>query len=121
MFSKKQNNHEGLFYSYTKLARLYKKDNQEKAHEILLKALSSAKRFDDITYAVTTYIEIGDNYLLAKDYKRAIKSYILAKRLIPEHTTEDLAEKINSRINKIKALLGETIFSNLVEEIKKKR
>lgn len=118
---KKQNNHEGLFYSYTKLARLYKKDNQEKAHEILLKALSSAKRFDDITYAVTTYIEIGDNYLLAKDYKRAIKSYILAKRLIPEHTTEDLAEKINSRINKIKALLGETIFSNLVEEIKKKR
>ncbi len=118
---KKQNNNEGLYYSYTKLARLYKKENSEKAHELLLKALSCAKRFDDITYAVATYIEIGDNYLLAKDYKRAIKSYILAKRLIPEHTTEDLAEKINVRINKIKSLLGETIFSNIVEEIKKKR
>lgn len=117
---KKQNNLEGLYYSYTKLASLYRKENPEKTHELLIKALSAAKRFDDISYAVSIYIEIGDNYLGIKDYKRSLKSYILAKRLVPEHSTEDLATKIAQRISKIKSLLGEKMFSNLVEEIKKK-
>ncbi len=117
---KKQNNLEGLYYSYTKLAALYRNENPEKTHELLLKALSAAKRFDDISYAVSIYIEIGDNYLGTKDYKRSLKSYILAKRLVPEHSTEDLAAKITQRISKIKSLLGERMFSNLVEEIKKK-
>ena len=117
---KKQNNLEGLYYSYTKLASLYRKENPEKTHELLIKALSAAKRFDDISYAVSIYIEIGDNYLGIKDYKRSLKSYILAKRLVPEHSTEDLATKIAQRISKIKSLLGEKMFLNLVEEIKKK-
>ena len=118
---KKQNNIEGLYHSYLKLSALYKKENPQKTHELLLKALSAAKRFDDINYSISIYIEIGDNYLNSADYKHAIKSYILAKRLVPEHNAEDINSKINIRINKLKSLLGEKKFLELVDEIKKKR
>lgn len=118
---KKQNNLEGLYYSYLKLSSLYKKENPQKTHEILLKALSASKRFDDINYSISIYIEIGDNYLNSADYKQSLKSYILAKRLVPEHSTEDVTSKINTRINKLKSLLGEKKFLELVDEIKKKR
>ena len=118
---KKLNNIEGLYYSYLKLSTLYKNDNPEKTYELLLKALSAAKRFDDINYSVSIYIEIGDHYLSRTDYKQALKSYILAKRLIPEHSADESISKINIRINKIKSLLGEKNFMQLVDEIKKKR
>ena len=118
---KKQNNIEGLYYSYLKLSSLYKKEAPEKTYELLLKALSCAKRFDDINYAIAIYIELGDYYLGKADYKASIKSYILAKRLISPHSEEDLSIKTNSRINKIKTLLGENEFNKIIEEIKKKR
>lgn len=118
---KKTNNIEGLYYSYLKLSALYKKENPEKTYELLLKALTAAKRFDDINYAVAIYIEIGDYYLSISDYKGAIKSYILSKRLMPEHGAKEASDKINIQISKIKSMLGEAEFNKLVEEIKKKR
>ncbi|MBE7705266.1 MAG: hypothetical protein E7Z90_05590 [Cyanobacteria bacterium SIG29] len=118
---KKQNNIEGLYYSYLKLSSLYKKEAPEKTYELLLKALSCAKRFDDINYAIAIYIELGDYYLNKADYKASIKSYILAKRLISPHSEEDLSIKTNNKINKIKTLLGESEFNKIIEEIKKKR
>ncbi len=118
---KQLNNYEGLFYSYSKLANLYKDDNPQKRYELLIKALSAAKRFDDITYAISVYIEIGDYYYDVEDYKRALKSYILAKTLAPKHSSEELNNKIDSRINKVKMLLGEVEFIRLRNDIKKKR
>lgn len=118
---KKQNNYEGLYYSYSKLAELYKGENSEKTYEYLIKALSAAKRFDDIRYALAVYVELGDYYLREEEYKRALKSYILARTLAPAHSAEDIISKINARINKVKLLLGDIEFSRLMSEIKKKR
>lgn len=118
---KKLNNYEGLYYSYSKLANLYKEESPEKRYELLVKALSAAKRFDDISYAVSVYIEIGEYYFDVEDYKRALKSYILAKTLAPSHSAEDIKAGINSGINKIKMLLGEIEYNRLINEIKKKQ
>lgn len=118
---KKQNNFEGLYYSYSKLAGIYKNENTEKMYEYLVNALSAAKKLDDITYAVSGYIEIGDYYFDAVDYKQALKSYILAQSLVPQHGAEDLYAKINFKINKIKMIIGESEFLILLDIIKKKK
>lgn len=117
---KKLNNFEGLYYSYSKLAELYK-DSPEKRYETLVKALSAAKRFDDISYAISVYIEIGDYYYDIEDYKRSLKSLILAQTLVPHLSNEELLSKINMGIGRLKLLLGEAEFNRLMTEIKKKR
>ncbi len=117
---KEHNNYEGLYYSCTKLADLCKKDNPQKAHELLVTALGAAKRLDDISYTVSAYIEIGDFYSEQSQFKQALKSYILVKTLAPQHS-EDLQGKINKKINKVKLQLGDVEFLRLMNEIKKKK
>ncbi len=115
------NNNEGLYYSYSKLAEIYKKENPEKTHELLLKALSYAKKLDDVSYSAAIYIELGDYYLNLQNYKNAIKAYILAKTLIPAYSSDDANNKINTRLSKVKTITGEVQFLKYVDEIKKKK
>ena len=117
---KKVNNHEALFYSYSKLAELYKDESPDKRYEYLVKALSCAKRLDDISYAVTIYVEIGDYYFAIQDYKRSLKSFILAKRLSPAHIAPKVTKAIETGINKIRMTIGEIEFVQITDEIKKK-
>ena len=118
---KSLNNNEGLYYSYTKLADLYKDNNPEKTHELLLKALSSAKKLNDILYSASVYIELGDYYISLQNYKSAIKAFILAKTLLPAYSSDDTNKKLNTRLTKIKSIIGEVQFLKLVNEIKKKK
>ena len=90
-------------------------------YDYLVSALAVAKKLDDITYAVSVYIEIGDYYFDVVDYKQALKSYILAQSLVPQHGADDLYSKINAKINKIKMIIGESEFLILSDIIKKKK
>ena len=118
---KKLNNFEGLYYSYNKLAQIYKYENSEKTYECLVNALSAAKKFDDLTYAISIYIEIGTFYLDRSEYKKALKSFILAKTLTPLHSEDGLNEKIIDKIHRVKSIVGENNFVQLLDEIKKKK
>lgn len=118
---KAQNNYEGLYFSYSKLADIYKKENNEKAYEMLVNALSAAKYIDDIKYTASAYIEIGDYYFDLKNYKQALKSYIISKTFVPQHSGEELNTAINMKINKLKLIIGEVDYLKMVDEIKKRR
>lgn len=118
---KQTNNYESLYYSYSKLAELYKDTSSEKHYEYLVKALGAAKRFDDTSYAVSIYAQIGNHYLKTRDYKRALKSFILAKNLSSSNSQGNLISKIDTGINGIKTFLGESEFLKILEEIKKKK
>lgn len=118
---KKTNNYEGLYYSYTKLAAIYKNSSTEKHYEYLVKALNAAKRFEDNRYCASTYVEIGEYYSNIKDYKRALKAYMLAKNITSSYSSDNIINKINNGINKIKMILGNDEFLKLINEIKKKR
>lgn len=118
---KKLNNYEGLYFSFFKLAGLYKNDSYEKAYDLLNKALSCAKKLDDISYTVNAYIEIGDLLLNVPDLKKSLKSYILAKNLAPVNSSDDFITKINKKINYVKYIAGDEKFNLLLSEIKKKR
>ncbi len=118
---KKMNNNEGLYYSYRKLAELYREDSPEKRYETLVKALSAAKHFDDVTYPISVYCEIGAYYFEIEDFKHALKSYILAKTLLPRNGADDINQKLNNALNRIKITIGDSEFNRLTDEIKKKR
>ena len=81
-------------------------------------ALSAAKKFDDLTYAISIYIEIGTFYLDRSEYKKALKSFILAKTLTPLHSEDGLNEKIIDKIHRVKSIVGENNFVQLLDEIK---
>ncbi len=115
------NNNEGLYYSYSKLALLNKKENPEKTYELLLKALSAAKKLDDVSYSASVYIELGDYYLSLQNYKSAIKAFIFAKTLLPAYSSDDTNKKLNTRLSRIKTSIGEVQFMRYVDEIKKKK
>ena len=87
----------------------------------MLKALSAAKKADDVSYSSAVYIELGDYYISLQNYKSAIKAYILAKTLLPAYSSEDTNKKLNTGLSRIKSTIGEVQFLKFVDEIKKKK
>ena len=118
---KQTNNYEALYYSYSKLAQIHKNSSRDKHYECLVKALNAAKRLEDIGYTAATYVEIGDYYSVSKDYKRALKAYMLAKNIVTSYSADNLLSRINNGINKIKMIIGNNEFIRLLNEIKKKK
>ena len=116
---KAQNNNEGLYYSYLKLSQIYQKESPDKTNELLLKALETAKKVDDINYSVSAYIEIAEYYLKIKDYSQALKIFILAKQSANPNSFDGLYVKVIERINTIKNLLSESTFEQIINEMKK--
>ena len=115
------NNYEGLYFSYFKLSNIYKKEDKQKSYNYLVKAISAAKKLDDTSYLVTAYIELGDYYLYSGDYKQSLKSYILAMKVAPQQSVEDVQIQTEESINKIKMLVGEDEFSRIMFELKNKK
>ena len=115
------NNYEGLYFSYFKLSNIYKKEDKQKSYDYLVKAISVAKKLDDTSCLVSAYIELGDYYLYSGDYKLSLKSYILAMKVAPQQSVDDVQAQTNDNINKIKKLVGEDEFSRIMFELKNKK
>ncbi len=117
---KNQNNYEGLYFGYSKLAHILQSESPELALENLVKALGAARRLDDSFYSASAYLDLGDFYYNRKMNSKALKSYILAKRLIMKQPNEENIQKVNTRINDLKVRLGNTKFMQLISEFQKK-
>ncbi len=117
---KLQNNYEGLYFGYSKLAHLLQSESPDLALENLVKALGAARRLDDNFYAASAYIDLGDFYYSRRMNSKALKSYILAKRLVMQQPNEENIQKVNTRINDLKVRLGSTKFTQLISEFQKK-
>ena len=116
-----QNNYDGLCFSYLQLASLVKKEDKNKTHDYLLKAVAAAKKMEDRTAIVPVYVELGDYHLYNGDYKQSLKSYLLALKFIPQQSEEDVHSQVNMQINKIKTLVGESEFKRIMLELKNKK
>lgn len=115
------NNFEGLYFSYIKLASIYENVDAEKSHEMLKRALYFAKKLDDVGLIIPVYIEIGDYHLKRSEYKLATKAYVIAKTIAPHNVSDDVSSQINMNINKIKMIIGDTEFSQIMTELKNKK
>ncbi len=117
---KKQNNFEGLYFGYSKIAHILQVSYPDRALENLVKALGAARRLEDHFYAASAYLELGDFYYNRKMDAKALKSYFQARRLIMKQPNEENVQKVNTRINDLKVRLGNAKFMQLIGEFKKK-
>lgn len=117
---KKQNNYEGLYFGYSKLAHVLQSESPDLVLENLVKALGAARRLDDMFYAASAYLDLGDFYYHRKVNDKALKAYLQARRLIFKQPNEENIQKVNTRINDIKVRLGNTKFIQLISEFQKK-
>ncbi len=116
---KQMENYEGLYESYTKLAKLYRVENAEKALDYLIDAVNCAKKLEDTSLVVYSYVDIGDFYLNQFNNKEAVRSYMLAKTL--SGVDIDLDKIIEQKLSRIKIAIGQDEYENLIKDIKKFR
>lgn len=114
---KSQNNFDGLYFAYTKLAEIYKFSNPDNAYKYSLRALSAAKRLGDKLYISNIYVDIGDIYYNKKQDKMALKAYFLARNLVKKNLPEKSLNSIDIRINDIKVRIGGVEFLNIVKDL----
>lgn len=93
-------NNDGLYFAYNKLASLCNINEQQKKRNFLFNALEYAKNFDDIKYAISTYIDIANSFYISKEFTNALKYFNIAKDLLPESAI-NLTAKINAKIDSI--------------------
>lgn len=115
-----QSNHEGVYYLCLKLAQVYEELKPSEASNWLLKSLSAAKRTKEKIYITNAYIELGDLYTKENSYEKALKSFLLAKRNIPDdESINEYKHNIELRIKDIKDLIKPSIYEKIVGEINK--
>lgn len=115
---KKSENHDGMYYSATKLANAFQKKYPEEALKFLNIALESAKKINDIFYIASASLAVGDFYYDRKEDEKALTQYIYALELVKNDFSKDNIDKIKMRINDIKFRLGEERFEYLEGKIK---
>ena len=86
---------------------------------ILLKLKEGAKKLEDTSLVVYSYIDIGDFYLNQFNNKEALRSYMLAKTL--SGVDIDLDKIIEQKLSRIKIAIGQDEYENLIKDIKKFR
>lgn len=108
-------NYNGLYHSALHLAEIYSAQDVEKSLECMNKALDYAKQLNDPFYIAEAYLELGDFYLLRKDFENSYKYFIDAYEIAKHMFSKDNLDKIISRLDNVKRRVTESEF-NLLQE-----
>ena len=115
------NNYEGQTKTLSLLASIYKrKGDINNSLQLLYKATQIAKQTNDNYIIASSYLELGDAFLDKKDYKNALKAYILSKKNIDNTISTDSKYKIERRFKMIVDEIGENAYRFLLQELKSK-
>lgn len=111
---KSSNNYDGIYYTAFYLAKIYLKDNSQKALEYLLEAKSSAEFINEEFYMLETSIALGDYYYSYPDkHKLSLREYFKAKTLAQRlGKTVDMT-KIEQRIKDMKLRMSSEDFTEI--------
>lgn len=111
---KSNNNYEGIYYTASKLAKIYMKENSNKALNYLLEAKSCAEFINEEFYILKTAIALGDYYYnIPNKYKNSLKEYFSAKNIANRlGKTVDIS-KIEQRIKDMKLRMPQKEFTEI--------
>ena len=112
-------NYSGLYYSAIHLAEIYSSRDTEKSLDYLKQAYEYSKQLNEPLYIAGATIELGDFYILRKDYENAYKYYIVAYNISKLSFNKENLSKIESRINDIKSKVIDSEFKRLQEKYDK--
>ena len=109
-------NYNGLYNSAIHLAEIYASGNDEKSLEYMNKALEYAKLLKEPFYIAGASLEIGDFYYLRKDFENAYKYFMEAFKVAKTSFTQDILNKVSSRIEDLQKRIKEDEFLKLQEK-----
>lgn len=114
---KSNNNYDGIFYNSSFLAKIYTKENPQKALDFFLEAKQSAEFINEDFYILEASIALGDYYYNNISLnKKALIEYVKARKIARSLGSSVDISKIEGRINDMKLRMDKEVF----EEIEKK-
>ena len=109
-------NYNGLYSSARHLSEIYAPKDSTKSLEYLNQAYRYAKQLNEPFYIADVSSEIGNYYLLRKDFENAYKYFVQAKNTAKTSMTKDNTEKFNSKLEYIKKFVSGDEFAKLEEK-----
>lgn len=113
---KELKNYNGLYTSERSLSEIYAPKDSEKSLEHLINAHKYAKQLNEPYYMADSSSEIGNWYLLRKDFENAYKYFIEAYNTSKNSSTKDNNEKLQSKIDYLKLFVTEDKFREFQEK-----
>ena len=117
---KTNNNYDGIFYTASKLAKIFNLENSSKALNYLLEAKKCAEFINEDFYILESTVALGDYYYNdSKKIEDALKEYLKAQNIASNLNEEIDISKIESRIEDMKHRLAPDIFKDIVSKYAK--
>lgn len=111
---KSNNNYDGIYYNAMYLAKIFLKENSDKALSYFIEAQQSAEFLNEDFYMLESSVALGDYYYndISKN-KEALKEYFKAKKIAENMGNTVDITKINERIDDMKLRMDEESFSEI--------
>ena len=113
---KEARNYNGLYSSARHLSEIFAPKDSTKSLEYLKHAYNYAKELNEPFYIADVSSEIGNFYLLRKDFENAYKYFVQAKNTAKTSMTKDNAQKFDSKIEYLKKFTPQEEFAKLEEK-----
>ena len=113
---KEARNYNGLYSSARHLSEIFAPKDSTKSLEYLKHAYNYAKELNEPFYIADVSSEIGNFYLLRKDFENAYKYFVQAKNTAKTSMTKDNAQKFDSKIEYLKKFIPQDEFDKLEEK-----
>ncbi len=113
---KEAKNYNGLYSSTRHLSEIFAPKDSTKSLEYLKQAYNYAKELNEHFYIADVSSEIGNFYLLRKDFENAYKYFVQAKNTAKTSMTKDNAQKFDSKIEYLKKFIPQEEFAKLEEK-----
>lgn len=112
-------NYNGLYSSCRHLSEIYSSKDSTKSLEYLQQAYHYAKELNEPFYITDICSEIGNYFLLRKDFDNAYKYFNLGKNTAKTSMTKDNTNKFESKIEYLKKMVSPDEFEKLREKYDK--
>ena len=101
------------------MSEIFAPKDSAKSLEYLKQAFNYAKQLSEPYYIADVALEIGNFYLLRKDFENSFKYFVLAKNTAKTSMSKDNSEKFESKIEYLKKFISQEQFENLREKYDK--
>lgn len=112
-------NYNGLYSSCRHLSEIYSSKDSTKSLEYMQQAYHYAKELNEPFYITDICSEIGNYFLLRKDFDNAYKYFSLGKNTAKTSMTKDNTNKFESKIEYLKKMVSPDEFEKLKEKYDK--
>lgn len=109
-------NYNGLYLSEHALFEIYSSKDSTKSLQHLQNSYNYAKKLNEPYYICEISSELGNYYLLREDFENSYKYYVEANNVSKHLNSDEMTEKISSKIDYIKRFINAEDLKKLQEK-----